>query len=168
MCLPKRVRSEKFEAAGVKCRFLGYEGTNFRLWDNEQVIVSSDVEFPIEKAKNFEEQDQKPKSIPFVESQVDELDCISVDPAKAYQPEKRFPGLSLDEVDGLFYARIHLQQTSTHEVCISVDHLSNEVVKRWNIGYRVSWRWDSCHLVTGVPSMRHQSSRHGRFKEKSG
>ena len=29
----KRIKSEKFEAVGVKCRFLGYEGKNFRLWD---------------------------------------------------------------------------------------------------------------------------------------
>lgn len=47
----KRVKSEKFEAAGVKYRFLGYEGTNFRLWDNEKVIVSSDAEFPRERAR---------------------------------------------------------------------------------------------------------------------
>lgn len=95
----KRVKSEKFEAAGVKCCFLGYEVTKFRLWDSEKVIVSSDVDFPIERTKNLEEQDQTPKFIPFVELQVDKLDCISVDPAKAYQPEKRFPGVSLDEVD---------------------------------------------------------------------
>lgn len=91
----KRVKSEKFEAVGAKCRFLGYEGTNFRLWDSEKVIVSSDVEFPLQRAKKFKEQDQTP----FVEPQVDELDCISVDLAKAYQPERRFPGVSLDEVD---------------------------------------------------------------------
>ncbi len=32
--------------------------------------------------------------------------------------------------DGLFYARNHLQHTSTHEVCIPLDQLSNEVARR--------------------------------------
>ena len=91
----KRVKSEKFEAVGVKCRFLGYGSTNFWLLDSEKVIVSSDYEFLVEKEKNFEERDQPP----FVELQVDELDCISVDSAKAYQQEERFPEVSLDKVD---------------------------------------------------------------------
>ncbi len=91
----KRVHFEKFEAVWVKCRFLGYEGTNFRLLDSEKVIDSSDLEFPVEKVKNFEKQDQTA----FVEPQVDERDCILVDSAKAYQPQKRFPKVSLDGID---------------------------------------------------------------------
>ncbi len=79
----QRVKSEKFEAALVKCHLLSYDNTKFRLLNGEKVIVSSDVEFPIEKAKNI-----------FVEPQVDELDCILVDPAKAHQLEKQFSGLS--------------------------------------------------------------------------
>ncbi len=85
----KIVKSEKFEAAGVNCRFLGYKGTNFWLLGNEKVIVSSDVEFPLKRAKNFEERD-KPT---FIEHHGDELDCISVDLAKAYEPEKGFLGI---------------------------------------------------------------------------
>ena len=46
----KRVKSEKFEAAGVKCHFVGYEGTNFRLWGNRKLVIFSDVEFPVEDA----------------------------------------------------------------------------------------------------------------------
>ena len=99
----KRVKSEKFEAAGVNCRFLGYEDTIFRLLDSEKVIVSSDIEFPVERAKNFEKQD---RTI-FVEPQGEELDCISVDPAKAYQPEIRFFGVSLDEVDANYVDVAH-------------------------------------------------------------
>ena len=90
-----RVKSKKFEGAGMKCRFLDYKSTNFRLLDSEKVIVSSDVEFPVEKAKNFEERDLTL----FVEPQVDELECILVNSVKAYQQEKRFSGGFLDEVD---------------------------------------------------------------------
>lgn len=79
----KRVKFEKFEAAGVKCRFLGYEGTNFRLWDGEKVIISI----------------QTHESTPSVKSYVDELDCIPVELAKVYEPEIQFPGGSPDEAD---------------------------------------------------------------------
>ena len=44
---------------------------------------------------------------------------------------------------GLFYARNHLQHTSTHEVCIPLDHLSTGGPGRWIISHLrtgVSWR----------------------------
>ncbi len=75
--------------------FSGLRRYNVWLWDSEKGIVSSDVEFPVKRAKNFEEQDQTI----VVEPQVDELDYISVDLAKAYQPEKRFPRVFLDELN---------------------------------------------------------------------
>ena len=75
------------------------------------------------------------------------------------------------QVNELFYARNHLQHTSTHEICIPLDHFSTGVPRRWDIshlGTGVSWRWDICHFVTGVSSAKHQSSWHGCFKEKGG
>ena len=46
-------------------------------------------------------------------------------PAKTYWTLVRSSKLSPEEkIHGLFYARNHLQHTSTHEVCIPLDHLS--------------------------------------------
>lgn len=92
----KRVKSEKFEAGGVKCRFLGYEVTNYRLWNGSKVIISSDVAFVKERTVTKEEttaQHNLPEDI-----FGDELDGIPVN-IHSYDPEKRSPGAFMAEVD---------------------------------------------------------------------
>ena len=50
---------------------------------------------------------------------------------------------SVARLVGLFYARNHLQHTSTHEVCIPLHHLSTGGPRRWiisHIGTGLSWQ----------------------------